>query len=395
MIKKIKGFIIIILITLFIVIILKLTSSNKTLLDNSESYFSVKTEKIILNEYQPEFLFYGNIKALRQVDISAKLSGKITKISPKVLTNGYFEKGETIFQLDPFKFNQELIEKRAILEDFINELESMNLIYIEVDQQKELSRKNYERKKELLGDIITKKNLEDAATNLSLNIAKVLDIQSKIKSLQANIDIAKTQVNLAKRNLKDTKYKAPFNGKLSNSLIEVGDELSSGKVLGEFLNTKKLNVEFFVAENAYTQINNILDKEVSVLWKKSSFKNKYFAKIFYIDSAINKDRAGLNMRASLEDISFQDPIRPGVFVEVILKGNVVENSFLIEENFIYENKFILILEGDKAIRKKIDMKGFIDDKVIVVGENLNGKNLILTRINNLSSLQKVISIKKK
>ena len=40
-------------------------------------------------------------------------------------------------------------------------------------------------------------------------------------------------------------------------------------------------------------MSNILGKDVQVLWKNQILK-KYLAKVFYIDSAINKDRAGLN-----------------------------------------------------------------------------------------------------
>ncbi len=392
-IKRLKALFIIFFITLVILLILKFTGSNNDLVESNAKPFIVKTKKIALQELNPEYFFYGNIRAKSKIEVITKLPGKIIKVSPKVLSNSYFKKEEIIFELDSFNFQQELIEKEAKLKNLENELDSVNLIYLEVKQQQELSKKNYERKKKLFGDIVTRKNLEDAATNLSLNNAKVLDIDSKMQTLRANIDIAQTQVKLANRNLKDTKYKAPFNGKLSNSSIEVGAELISGKLLGEFINTKNLNVEFFIGENVYTEFNNLLDKEVRVIWKKSNFKDNYSAKVFYIDSTINKDRAGLNVRAKLESVDLSDPVKPGVFVEVMLKGNTVSNAFLVDENYIYEDKYVLTLENQTVLRKKIKIKGVIGDKIIVTGDNLNNKNLILTRINNISALQNVVSHK--
>jgi len=392
-IKRLKVLFIIFFITLVILLILKFTGSNNDLVESNAKPFIVKTKKIALQELNPEYFFYGNIRAKSKIEVITKLPGKIIKVSPKVLSNSYFKKEEIIFELDSFNFQQELIEKEAKLKNLENELDSVNLIYLEVKQQQELSKKNYERKKKLFGDIVTRKNLEDAATNLSLNNAKVLDIDSKMQTLRANIDIAQTQVKLANRNLKDTKYKAPFNGKLSNSSIEVGAELISGKLLGEFINTKNLNVEFFIGENVYTEFNNLLDKEVRVIWKKSNFKDNYSAKVFYIDSTINKDRAGLNVRAKLESVDLSDPVKPGVFVEVMLKGNTVSNAFLVDENYIYEDKYVLTLENQTVLRKKIKIKGVIGDKIIVTGDNLNNKNLILTRINNISALQNVVSHK--
>ncbi len=157
------------------------------------------------------------------------------------------------------------------------------------------------------------------------------------------------------------------------------------------MNTAALNVQFFVGENTYTHISNILGQEAIVLWKKSNFKKNYSAKVFYIDSAINKERAGLNIKAKLEKISEIDPIKPGVFVEVVIKGVTIQKSFLVDENSIYEDTFIYVLENNSAVRKKINVEGFYKKKVIITGENLNNKNIILTRINNLNFFKKIIS----
>ena len=388
---NIKGFSIIFLITIILISILKITSNDKALQEDSDEVFLVKTEKIILKDNSPEYLFYGNVVAQNEVEIISQLRGKIINVSPKVLSNKYFEKGEKIFELDSFNYKQELIKKKSELEELRNELKSKNLIFSEIEKQQILSKKNYDRKAQLVGDIVTKKNLEDAASELSINNAKILDIKSNIQTLLSNIKIAESQVRLARRNLKDTVYKAPFAGKLENSNIEVGLELSTGRILGRLLNTSDLNVQFFVGENIYTRMNNILGKEAKVLWEKSNFKKNYTAKVFYIDSSIDKERAGLNIKAKLENVSDNDPIKPGVFVQVIIQGFTIQESFLVDENSIYEDTFIYILEGNKAVRKKINIEGFANEKFIITGKKLNNKKIILTRINNLNLFKKINS----
>ncbi|MEC8099760.1 MAG: hypothetical protein VX089_00950 [Pseudomonadota bacterium] len=388
---NLKGFLIIFLVTIALISILKFTSNDKVLQEENADIFLVETEKIILKNNSPEYLFYGNVVAQNQVDVISQLPGKIINISPKVLSNNYFEKGEKIFELDPFNYKQELIKKKSELEELKNELKSKNLIFNEIEKQQILSKKNYDRKAQLVGDIVTKKNLEDAAAELSINNAKLLDIKSNIETITSNIKIAESQFNLAQRNLKDTVYRAPFSGKLDNSLIEVGVEVSTGRILGKFLNTSDLNVQFFVGENIYTHISDIFGKEAQIFWKKSNFKTNYLAKVFYIDSAINKERAGLNIKAKLEEISENDPIKPGVFVEVLIEGLTIRESFLVDENSIYEDTFIYVLEGNKAVRTKINVEGFAKEKIIISGKKLNNKKIILTRINNLNLFKKINS----
>ena len=388
---NIKGFLVISLITIILILILKFISNEKVLQEESSEAFLVETEKIILIDNEPEYLFYGNIVAQNQVDVISQLPGKIIKISPKVLSNDYFEKGEKIFELDSFNYKQELIKKKSELEELRNELKSKNMIFSELEKQQILSKKNYDRKTKLVGDIVTKKNLEDAATELSINNAKVLDIKSNIQTILSNIKVAESQVKLAQRNLTDSVYRAPFSGKLDNSFIEVGVEVSTGRILGKLLNTLDLSVQFFVGESIYTHLSNILGKDAQVFWKKSNFKKNYSAKVFYIDSAVNKERAGLNIKAKLEEISKNDPIKPGVFVEVVIQGVTIQESFLVDENSIYEDKFIYILEGNKAVRTKINVEGFAKEKVIITGNKLNNKKIIVTRINDLNLFKKIIS----
>ena len=114
---NIKGFLIIFLVTIIFISILKFTSNDKVLQEENTEVFLVETEKIILKNNSPEYLFYGNIVAQNQVDVISQLSGKIINISPKVLSNNYFEKGEKIFELDPFNYKQELIKKNLSLKN--------------------------------------------------------------------------------------------------------------------------------------------------------------------------------------------------------------------------------------------------------------------------------------
>ena len=64
---------------------------------------------------------------------------------------------------------------------------------------------------------------------------------------------------------------------------------------------------------------------------------------------------------------------------------------MVDENSIYEDTFIYILEGNKAVRKKINIEGFANEKFIITGKKLNNKKIILTRINNLNLFKNINS----
>ena len=49
------------------------------------------------------------------------------------------------------------------------------------------------------------------------------------------------------------------------------------------------------------------------------------------------------MYARIDNISDNDPIRPGVFIEVILEGNPVEDAIKVPENAVYEERYVYFL----------------------------------------------------
>ncbi|MAI02739.1 MAG: hypothetical protein CMP40_02785 [Rickettsiales bacterium] len=389
--KKIKGFLVIFFIALLVLLILKITKNSNNLNEESTQPVFVDTTNIDLGNHKPEYIFYGNIRGVNYIDVIAKLSGKITFVSPKVKNSSYFKENEIVFQLDDFRYKQEVIQKKATLNDLENELKSTNLKYAEVLKQLNLNQKDYERKSKLYGSIITKKELEDSELTLSMTKARMLDEKARLNSLLSNIEIAKARLKTARRDLNDTKYKAPFDGKVSNNLIEIGTEVITGKVLGSLINTNSLNVDFFVGENTYTTLGKFINKDVNVIWKNSKYKNKYKGKIFYVDGSINKERSGLNIKAKLENIDNDDPIKPGVFVEVLLLGDSIENSFLVEENAIYDDNFVLILKNQIPIKRKIYINGTVKNKIIITGNIKKGEKLILTRLNSINGKQKLLS----
>jgi RND family efflux transporter MFP subunit len=389
--KKFKPVIFIFIITVLVLYALKFTKNTNTIAEKTIDQSIVETVSIKLNTITPEYLFYGNVKSMNEVEIISKLKGKIIMVSPKVLNSSNFKKGEVVFQIDNFKFKKELLKQNSRLKELKNELENTSLIYKEVLKQLNLSQKDYNRKKKLYGDIVTKETLEDSLLTLSLTKSKELDSKVKMRSIQTEIDIIKAQIAIEKRNFNDTKYKAPFDGKVSNNLIEVGAEVSTGKTLGNFVNTSLLNIEFFVGESIYADLGNVIGRDINVFWRNSSFKSNYIGKVYNIDSTINKERSGLNMYAKLEDIETIDPIRPGVFVEVLIKGQAIENAFLINENFIYEDNYVFILKGESPIKRKINIRGVIGNKLIITGNILANEKLIITRLTSFSKSKKLYS----
>ncbi len=71
------------------------------------------------------------------------------------------------------------------------------------------------------------------------------------------------------------------------------------------------------------------------------------------------------MYAKLENISIDDPIRPGVFVEVLFEGKTIDKSIKVPESAVYEEKHIYILKNNKPMKVDIKVEGYIGNHPLV------------------------------
>ena len=391
--NKIK---ILIFIAIFLIIILLRITKNTEIEIVSESRGTpVEIKQITLKTYKPEYVFYGNVIGNNEIELVSDLDGKVTRVSEKLIKSKKVKKGEILFYLDDLNYKQDLIQKETSLKELKSDLLSSYSLLEEAKRQLDIAAKDHERKNKLYGNTVTKKALEDSLLVLSNAKSKFLREEFKIESLKAKIEEAKSKIKIATNNLKKTKFKAPFSGKISNNKIDLGSEIIKGKYIASLINTNALDVKFFVGESSFTKLgnlSNIIGKNILVKWNKSNYKKKYNATISNIDSVINEKLAGLNMRASLEKIDELDPLRPGVFVEILVKGDEVRNALLVNENSIYEDKFIYVISDNKPEKIEIEIKGFIGSEIICSGNFGLHKAFIVTRLNNIQNIKKVYSV---
>ena len=391
--NKIK--ILIFLSIFLIIILLRITKNNEIEIVSESKGTPVEIKQIALKTYKPEYIFYGNVIGNNEIELVSDLDGKVIRVSEKLIKSKKVKKGEILFYLDDLNYKQDLIQKETSLKELKSDLLSSYSLLEEAKRQLDIAAKDHERKNKLYGNTVTKKALEDSLLVLSNAKSKFLREEFKIESLKAKIEEAISKIKIAKNNLKKTKFKAPFSGKISNNKIDLGSEIIKGKYIASLINTNALDVKFFVGESSFTKLgnlSNIIGKNILVKWNKSNYKKKYNATISNIDSVINEKLAGLNMRASLEKIDELDPLRPGVFVEILVKGDEVRNALLVNENSIYEDKFIYVISDNKPEKIEIEIKGFIGSEIICSGNFGLHKAFILTRLNNIQNIKKVYSV---
>ena len=387
--------VLILVILTILLLILNIFQADSVKLVEEEKKIPIKTKVIFPEEIRPEFLFFGRVAGKNEIDVVSRLSGKIIFVSKKLFNSQVINKKEVLFKLDSFEFQQDLIKKKSSLDELKIQLDKSNTLLAESKKQLKLAEEDYQRKSKLFGNTVSQKALDDSALKVSKAKTQLSQEEYKVNSIKINIKEAEANFKIAKNNLSFTEYKVPFAGKITGSSIDIGSEIISGVSLARLINTSELEVKFFVGEGKFTELgtnNDLIGKKIKIRWNKSTFNKLYDAELIRIDSVINEEAAGLNMYAKIQNISENDPIRPGVFVEVLFAGNAIKNSIQVPESAVYEDKFIFILVGDKPARLDIKVQGYLENQLILSGNFQRGSRVILTRLDNFQSSNSYYSI---
>jgi membrane fusion protein, multidrug efflux system len=168
--------------------------------------------------------YVGNINAIRNVEIYARVKGYLEKIY--VDEGQEVRKGQTLFKINDEEYQAELAKAKANLQSAIAEAKAAQL---EVSRIKLLVDKK----------IISKIEWEVA--------------EAQLLAAQARIEEARSAQTNASIHLARTRIRAPFNGVINRIPYKAGSLIDEGTHLTSVSDTRKVYVYFNVSENEYLE----------------------------------------------------------------------------------------------------------------------------------------------
>jgi RND family efflux transporter MFP subunit len=162
--------------------------------------------------------YTGRFEAAQQVDIRARVSGYVKEV--RFRDGQDVKKGDVLFVIDPRPFEAVVAQAKA---DAMNAEAMRKLAALEVDRGKELERTNN----------IPADELDRRKANLEAAVA--------------TLEAAKARLRAAELDLEFAEVKAPFDGRLSQKLVDVGTLVAGGS-------------------NQATELVNIVSKGVVHFW---------------------------------------------------------------------------------------------------------------------------------
>ncbi|MEO0884122.1 MAG: efflux RND transporter periplasmic adaptor subunit [Pseudomonadota bacterium] len=274
------------------------------------SVFAERTERRNLNLVVQA---QGEVRPRSEIDVTPQVQGRIAYVSDKFLDGGFVSRGQVLVRLDAADYELDVIRAKASV----------------ATAQQALAREQAE------ADLAIR-DIEDLGISETSPLARR---EPQLAEAQAALDSAYAQLSDANLALERTAIRSPFDGRVRQRSVDVGQFVSPGQSLGRVFSTDIVEVALPLTDAQLGQLNlplaytetadapgPVVAFEASVggdvrVWK---------GRITRTAAAVNSASRLINVFGEVADpygagADGDAPMAPGLFVTANIQGEVIED----------------------------------------------------------------------
>lgn len=216
-----------------------------------------------------------------------------------------------------------------------------------------------------------------ARENLQAALAtQKLDVQfiDRVDSARANLASAEEAVALARKDLDDTKIRAPFSGRVAGKPVQAGQYLGPGTPILRLVGLGGLYFEGDVPETAVSRLRVGMNVSVAV----AAAGNQAIAgKVAAISPSADKLGRIFRVRIALDTVS--NELKEGMFAAGKIEIGRLEDQVIIPTAAMTrdgEKRFVFVVNSNKATKKMVTVVAERDGRSAIKGLALGERYII-------------------
>tara|TARA_A100001011_G_scaffold151363_1_gene159759 strand:- start:1302 stop:2540 length:1239 start_codon:yes stop_codon:yes gene_type:complete len=289
--------------------------------ENEEFIFSVETKIFTSSLIDQSIELQGQTIHNKKIDVKSETSGNIDSIefvrgdkvseNSEMITISLEDRNE---KLSSAKKDLERLNKELIL----NEKNRDNLLRQNVERI-ELYEIEYASAKQLIDKgLSSKSKLSLASFNLANAKADKEDIKIKFESTLANLEAQISNVKSVLKNIKldidKTSIKAPFDGIISEKMIEESEFISVGTPLFTIIDLDPIKIEGYLSE---FDVNKVSVGTKAIIEDSNGIKKNGIISFISPSAETSTRTFEITIEANNKDLSYKS----GITTKIIIKGS--------------------------------------------------------------------------
>jgi multidrug efflux system membrane fusion protein len=402
-----------ILLGLIITVLLVKTSKEPTQSSMQENIRTVRVIDVPVVDIVPKAVGYGSVTPSVTLDAVAEVSGKIIEMLPNLKKGSIVQSGSVLLKIDPAAYELAIAEIKTSIQSARVQIEET---YVEENNTRvslDIENKSLEfSKKELdrLNDIVKK----GAVTRSSLDQQErtYLSQLQSVQSLKNKLNLIPVERNLllaqlagyeaklasAELDLEHTTIHLPFNGRVAEVNVEVGQYVRVGDVMAivDGIDKAEVIAQFPisrvkplvpVSDNSGIEINEDMFERILGFKAKVRLQEinaDWDARFVRMSDTIDPKTRTMGVIVEVDEPyrnavpGVRPPLIKGMFVEVEIQGKPIERQMIIPRTALHDGK-VYLLDKDSRLKISEVETGLIQSDYVSISSGLNeGDKLVIS-----------------
>lgn len=270
----------------------------------------------------------GTVRPKREINLASQVSGQVQFVSDVFVDGGFFKRGDLLLTLDPRDYEIEIIRARSRI------AEAEQLLATERGRA-------FQAKREW-------RDLGNEAGN-ALFLRK-----PQLKAAEAAVAAAKADLQQAKLNLERTQIKAPFDGRVRQVKVNLGQYLSPGQEVAQVFAIDTVVVRLPLTPSQTELLDLPLTPNqmthLPVTLSTGMGQYQWLGTISRTDASVDpRSRVVYGVVEVEKPFESNPPLAVGLFVNAVISGKQFDRVQLIPRTALYEKDNVLMVPEDQRL----------------------------------------------
>lgn len=340
----------------------------------------VKTMKVSPQDIRIPIHTQGTVEPRTSISLAAEVSGKIVKTATQFAKGGFFRKGDVLVNIDAEEYRLAITRAEATVASAI--------------QQVAKTEAEYKQKQEEYKHVSP-----DKITDFALRKPEYEEARAKLKAAKADLELAQLKLSRCE-------IRAPFDGRVTEKMADVGQYITPGMVIAGLYSTDRAEIRLPIthSQTQLLDIATLTRRDVDQNALKVSIRGFYAGKQHQWQGTIVRTDAKLDDRnrllyliaqvddpygfnaakmsehniAQTEQQTERSILAAGMFVKADIPGRLIKNIFVIPRTAIRDQNTVWLL--DESLKLTIRSVNVIhrDDANVYIDDGLRADEVIVT-----------------
>ena len=318
---------------------------------------------------KPSVLSQGTVAPKREIDLVSQVAGRVVSVSDHYANGSFFRSSDKLIELESDDYRFAVVRAKAQV------AKAEEQVALEKGRSRQAKREWRD-----LGD--------QTANALFLREPQLAAAKAALESARA--DLAKANLDLSR-----TSIKAPFQGRIRETYVDLGQYITPGTRIAKIYSTDVVEIRLPLTDRQAALVDlpvNFEDSEtaiyptVTLRTRVAGQTHEWQGKIVRTDASIDIQSRMTYAVAEVQNPFKEDPDsnRPplsiGLFVEAEIAGRELENAIELPKQILYRGNEVLVLNDNNEVSFQT-LTLVQSDADSVVATNLTpGTRIVGTRI---------------